>query len=288
MVWILAAALLALLAGGLLDIAVGVSAAVARVVPYALAASSSVLFGIVGTFGLAGATSPAARPGQGVRLGLEAILGDGPLSFGPIGLVVDRLSGLFLLLTVVTALLVCLACAGWAARPGRVIHRGLGGACCLALGAVALIVTADNVFLFVFAWELLTIAFYLLAGFDRANPRHAGDSLITVVFGKISGAAVLLGFLLLAGAAHDFTFTALSSLPRSPLRDAGFALWVAGFAVKVGLVPTHVWMPRGYQAAPGPLRAIMAGVAVNVGFYGMRRTLELLRVPPGCSRSRCC
>jgi len=40
-------------------------------------------------------------------------------------------------------------------------------------------------------------------------------------------------------------------------------------------------MPRGYRAAPGPLRAVMAGVAVNVGFYGMWRTLDLLRVPPG-------
>ncbi|HYZ35177.1 MAG TPA: proton-conducting transporter membrane subunit, partial [Pseudonocardiaceae bacterium] len=41
------------------------------------------------------------------------------------------------------------------------------------------------------------------------------------------------------------------------------------------------WMPRGYRAAPGPVRAVMAGVAVNVGFYGMWRTLELLRLPPG-------
>jgi formate hydrogenlyase subunit 3/multisubunit Na+/H+ antiporter MnhD subunit len=270
--WLLAAGLVALLAGGVFDIAVGVSRAAARVAPYVLAFVAAVLFGIVGALGVSG------RPG---RLGLETILGDGPMSFGPTGLVIDRLSGLFLLLTAVTAVPVCLVCAAWAARPERIIHRGLGGACCLTIGAVALIITADNVFGFVLAWELLTIGFYLLAGFNRADARHAGDSLSTVVFGKLSGAAVLLGFLLLAGAAHEFTFTALATLPRSPLRDAGFALLVAGFAVKVGLVPVHVWMPRGYQAAPGPLRAIMAGVAVNVGFYGMWRTLETLRVPPG-------
>ena len=45
-------------------------------------------------------------------------------------------------------------------------------------------------------------------------------------------------------------------------------LLLAGFAVKVGLVPFQVWLPRGYAAAPGPARAMMAGVAVNVGFYG--------------------
>jgi hydrogenase-4 component B len=45
-------------------------------------------------------------------------------------------------------------------------------------------------------------------------------------------------------------------------------------------VPAHIWMPRGYTAAPGPARAIMAGAAVNVGFYGMWRTLNILGSPP--------
>ena len=58
-------------------------------------------------------------------------------------------------------------------------------------------------------------------------------------------------------------------------------LLLAGFAVKVGLVPFQVWLPRGYAAAPGPARAVMAGVCVNVGFYGMWRTLALLGRPPG-------
>jgi hydrogenase-4 component B len=46
-------------------------------------------------------------------------------------------------------------------------------------------------------------------------------------------------------------------------------------------VPFQIWMPRGYAAAPGPARAIMAGVCVNVAFYGMWRTLALLGRPPG-------
>ena len=53
-----------------------------------------------------------------------------------------------------------------------------------------------------------------------------------------------------------------------------------GFGMKVGLVPVQIWLPRGYAAAPGPARAIMAGAAVNVGFYGMWRTLQILGAPP--------
>ncbi|MGO8889437.1 MAG: proton-conducting transporter membrane subunit, partial [Streptosporangiaceae bacterium] len=48
-----------------------------------------------------------------------------------------------------------------------------------------------------------------------------------------------------------------------------------------GLVPFQIWLPRGYAAAPGPARAIMAGVCVNVAFYGMWRTLALLGRAPG-------
>lgn len=272
MVWLLPIALLALLAGGLVDLTAGVSGPARRLLPYALATAASVLLVILGGVGVAG---------RAVRLGLDSVLGSGLLSFGPTGLVVDPLSGLFLVISFAVAAPVCLACAGWAARPGRVRHRGLGGAVCLALGSVALIETADNVFVFIAAWELLTVAFYLLAGFDRAVPAHANASIATAVFGKASGAALLLGVLLLAGQAGGFGFARFAELPASTTRDVAFALLVAGFAIKAGVLPLHVWMPRAYQAAPGPVRAVMAGVAVNVGFYGMWRTLELLRVPPG-------
>jgi formate hydrogenlyase subunit 3/multisubunit Na+/H+ antiporter MnhD subunit len=191
-------------------------------------------------------------------------------------LIADRLSGLFLVIAFGAAVPVSLALTAWTVRK----RRGLGACYGLTLVAVAVVVTARNAFVFLFAWEALTIAFYLLAGFDRDKPGRPTSALVTLAFGKISGAALLVGLLLLAGRAGSFSLTAFGDVPGGALRSTAYTLLVAGFAIKTGLVPMQVWMPRGYAAAPGPHRAIMAGVAVNVGFYGLWRTLDLLGSPP--------
>ena len=97
----------------------------------------------------------------------------------------------------------------------------------------------------------------------------------------MSGAALLVGLLLLAARSHSITLASFAHVPGGAARTTALVLLLAGFAIKAGLVPFQVWMPRGYAAAPGPARAIMAGVCVNVAFYGMWRTLALLGRPPG-------
>ena len=223
---------------------------------------------------VAGAGALAGRP---VRLGQGA---GGFLGSGTAGLAADRLSGLFLLIAFSAATLVSLAFASWAGGPSRPGRRGLGASYALALGAVAVVMTATDAFTLLFAWEALTVAFYLLAGFERARPGRPGEALITLTFGKISGAALLAGLLLLAARSGSLALASFAHVPAGGLRVTAEALLLLGFAVKVGLVPFQVWMPRGYAAAPGPARAVMAGVAVNVGFYGLWRTLALLGPPP--------
>src|SRR4029077_5926595 len=122
---------------------------------------------------------------------------------------------------------------------------------------------------------------WLLAGVDRRAPGRPVSALVILAFGRVSGTCLLAGLLLLVTRSGSLTLTAMTHVPAGPLRATTVVLLLAGFAVKVGLVPFQVWLPRGYAAAPGPARAIMAGVAVNVGFYGMWRTLALLGRPPG-------
>jgi formate hydrogenlyase subunit 3/multisubunit Na+/H+ antiporter MnhD subunit len=198
-----------------------------------------------------------------------------------LGLAADQLSGLFLLMALGAAVPVSVAFASWAVKPHAPATRMLAVGYALALGAVAVIMTATDAFTFLFGWETLTVAFWMLAGANRGERDRAAAARVTVMFGKVSGAALLVGLLLLAVNSHSIALASFTHVPGGAAKTTALVLLLAGFAVKAGLVPFQVWMPRGYAAAPGPARAVMAGVCVNVAFYGMWRTLALLGRPPG-------
>jgi hydrogenase-4 component B len=237
------------------------------------------LLGAAGA-GCLAAAGGFALTGRVVTLDVAGWLGDPIPGQRAAGLAADRLSGLFLVMAFGAAVPISVAFASWARRQGPRPGR-LGASYALALGSVAVIVTAQDAFTALFGWESLTAAFYLLAGADRHRRDRAGAAQITFAFGKVSGAALLIGLLLLAAKSHSILLASFVHVPGGAARTTAQVLLLAGFAVKAGLVPFQVWMPRGYAAAPGPARAIMAGVCVNVAFYGMWRTLTLLGRAPG-------
>jgi formate hydrogenlyase subunit 3/multisubunit Na+/H+ antiporter MnhD subunit len=259
------AGLVLLAACALADLVLGARRAALLPLPYLLGAAGS------GCLAAAGAGAVAGQPVT-LRAGL--------LGAGTAGLAADRLSGLFLVIAFGAAFAVSLALVSWAASPSGPRRRGLAASYALALGAVAVVLTARDAFTLMFGWESLTLAFFLLAGYERTRQGRASGSLITLAFGKVSGAALLVGLLLLASHAGTLSLAGLARVSPGALRSTAEVLLLLGFVIKVGLVPFQVWLPRGYAAAPGPTRAVMAGVAVNVGFYGLWRTLELLGPPP--------
>ncbi len=283
----LAAGLILLALAAAADLLAGRGRPAWRRVPYLVGSAASVCLVVAGA---------AAVAGRAVRLQAAGLLGSVAIGGGPagparpgrpvplfataVGLGADRLSGLFLVIAFAAGAAVSLAFASWAAGVAVPARRGLGAGYALALGSVAVVLTARDAFTLLFGWELLTLAFWLLAGFDRRAPRARVSALVTLAFGRVSGACLLAGLVLLVTRSGSLTLATMAHVPAGPLRATAVVLLLTGFAVKVGLVPFQVWLPRGYAAAPGPARAIMAGVAVNVGFYGLWRTLALLGPPP--------
>jgi hydrogenase-4 component B len=259
------AALCTLGGAALLDVIVGPSRRSVRPLPYLAVGAASVLLAVAGF---------RADLGHGGRLDLGTFLG-----FGHSALQADPLAGLFLALTGLVATPISLAFLAWSRDSGEVPYRGLGAAAALTVAAVSVVVLADNAFVFLFAWEALSVAFFMLSGYRRERPGQVIASMVTFGFSKASGALLLLAFGLLYGATGSFNLAAWSHV-GGMAHGAAYALAIAGFAIKVGLVPVQVWMPTGYGAAPGPARALMSAVAANVGFYGMWRVLGVLGQPP--------
>ncbi|HTT89972.1 MAG TPA: proton-conducting transporter membrane subunit [Acidimicrobiales bacterium] len=252
--------------GAVVNVAAGSSPRWSRWVTYAMALAAS---------GLVTATGVLCVTAHAVTVDLGNLL-----DFGQTALRLDPLAGLFLTLVGALGVVISLSMLNWPS-PAPAGGRAAGWAYMLLLAAVTVVVVAADAFTFLFAWEALTVAFYVLVLATRADRAQPGAAWATAGVGAWGGASLLVGFLLLAGAAHSFAFAPWARLSAGGLHATAYALIVFGFSTKVGLAPFQGWMPRGYPAAPGPARAAMAGLAVNAGFYGLWRFLALLGRPPG-------
>jgi hydrogenase-4 component B len=262
---LLVAGLAALATGACCDLVPGASHRIARVLPYGLALAGSALLLAAG----------AAVISTGQR---RYALGD-LLAAGTTTVRVDDLAAMFLVVLFALALAVSACAISWVSAERGSLRRGAGAAYCTLLGSVAVILVAADTFLFLFAWETLTLSFYVLAAIGGRDRGGAGAAWLTLVSGQAGGACLLVGLLLLAGRSGSLLFSTFPGVPAGAARDAAYALVVAGFAAKLGVVPLQAWVPVGYPAAPAPVRAAMAGIAANVGVYGLWRFLGVLGRP---------
>jgi hydrogenase-4 component B len=215
------------------------------------------------------ATGLAAAAGwQSSSLSLGSWLG-----YGAAGIRIDALAGVFFGLIGTLSLAVSLR---YLERPPSRIVAGLHSALVFTLAAV---VGADQAFVFLLAWEALTVLLYLTASADRERPDTLLAGYLTGALNKISGAALLAAFGLLYRATHSFAFASWQASAVSPdIRSAVFVLLVVGFAAKIGLPPLQAALPASYEAAPGPAAASLS-IALVGGFYGLWRLLFQILAP---------
>ncbi|MGD9873968.1 MAG: proton-conducting transporter membrane subunit [Kiritimatiellia bacterium] len=148
-------------------------------------------------------------------------------------------------------------------------------------GSMLLVVTACNAILFLLAWEVMSLSSFFLVIFEseQEHARRAGWTYLVAT--HIGTAFLLVLFCMLgaqAGTLHFEHF--LASKATTPFLSAAFLLAVIGFGTKAGFMPMHVWLPEAHPAAPSHVSAVMSGVMIKTGIYGLLRILIRLGTPP--------
>ena len=150
--------------------------------------------------------------------------------------------------------------------------------------AITLVFTSANAFFFLIAWEIMSLTGYCLVSFEheKAETRKAG--VLYFIMSHIGTGCLILGFLLLFQVSGDYGFDSFRSLGEKLLpgrRDAAFLLFLFGFGVKAGIVPLHIWLPEAHPVAPSNVSALMSGVLIKTGIYGITRVLfDFMGTPP--------
>jgi formate hydrogenlyase subunit 3/multisubunit Na+/H+ antiporter MnhD subunit len=234
----------------------------------ALTVAGCVAAALAGVAALAGFAPGAAR------------LDIGPAGLASIDIAFDGLGAVFLVALGISGAAAALSIAGTQAR-----SRAEGAAFPLFLLSLGLVFGAADGFAFLFAWELMALLSALLVVGLRPNRTVASAGYLYVAMTHVATAAILVGFALLStGAGGDLQFGTwrLMAASLSPaVRDVVFVLLLVGFATKAGALPLHAWLPRAHPVAPSHVSAVMSGVMIKAGVYGIIRfTLDVLGPGP--------
>lgn len=204
------------------------------------------------------------------------------LPFGPCELAIDPLSAFFLLPIFAVAVAGSLFAVGYwpaakhrSSEPGLTFHYGL------LASSMALLVMARNGVFFLMAWEIMALSAYFLLITEHGVEEVRRAGIVYLIATHTGTAALFVYFSLLAAQSGSFLLPAartISALAPGTMLIAATAL--LGFGAKAGIMPLHIWLPSAHANAPSHVSAIMSGVMLKMGLYGIFRTLTFFYDPP--------
>jgi formate hydrogenlyase subunit 3/multisubunit Na+/H+ antiporter MnhD subunit len=196
----------------------------------------------------------------------------------PFHLRMDALSSFFLLLLGGASIGISLFSAGYF----RHMERNNLALLCLEyhlfLAAMALVLIADDAYLFMVAWESMALSSYFLVTTDHDQPEVRRAGFLYLLIAHIGAIAILMSFGVLQAGHGDYTFDTMRHSHLSTFwASITFLLALFGFGAKAGILPMHAWLPEAHPAAPSPVSAMMSGIMLKTAIYGILRvTFDLL------------
>lgn len=151
----------------------------------------------------------------------------------------------------------------------------------LAIAGMSLLLIARHAVLFLLGWEIMALSAFFLVSTEDHLPEVRQSGWIYLI-ATHTGTLALFAFFSLF---HHITGT--FDLRAIGLDEAGlgmlsglFLLALIGFGIKAGMMPLHFWLPAAHANAPSHVSALMSGVLIKMGIYGMIRFIGFLPAPP--------
>ncbi|MEE3649846.1 MULTISPECIES: hydrogenase 4 subunit B [unclassified Brenneria] len=188
-------------------------------------------------------------------------------AFAPLTLRLDALAALMMLIISLLTIVIALYSLAYL-REYRRRAGFIGWFMNLLVAAMLALVCVDNAAYFIILFEAMTLCACALMLCGRNGEPGAGTGYFFSA--HIGIVLVILAFWLLYRQSNSLDFADFRQLSLSASRASGvFVLAFAGFGVTAGLVPLHGWLPRGLPAAPSHASALLAGVMVKIGLFGI-------------------
>lgn len=203
--------------------------------------------------------------------------------FGVVNFVIDPLSAFFILVISIMSFLAIVYSNGYLKKyieKGKSIDSHLIFLSSL-IGSMLLVVTCQNALMFLICWEIMSLSSFFLVIFESEKKEILKAGIKYLVFMHISVIFIILAFAILSIKSSSMDFAAFSQILKNNTHLANiiFMLAFAGFGTKAGFVPFHNWLPDAHPSAPSHVSAVMSGVMIKTGIYGILRLLSLIVIP---------
>jgi len=199
---------------------------------------------------------------------------------GEIAIRVDALSAFFAAPVFLLAGAATLYAEGYwpSSRPRAAYVRCFFG---VLSGALALVLVANHTIFFLAAWEIVALASFFLVGTDTTDSAARYASWLYLAASHVAMLALFGVVTLMHSMTGTWRFALLASDAASrPEGRAIFWLVIVACGIKAGAMPFHIWLPSAHAAAPSHVSALMSGVVIKMGIYGLVRVLSLFPATP--------
>lgn len=139
----------------------------------------------------------------------------------------------------------------------------------LFIASMVGLVVMDNAFYFIILFEMMSLASWFLVIADQDDESiHAG--LLYFFIAHAGSVLIMIAFFLMWRESGSLDFDSFRQLSLSPaMASVVFLLGFFGFGAKAGMLPLHSWLPKAHPAAPSHASALMSGVMVKIGIFGI-------------------